>query len=1442
MISWDPPMRIEGWDVLYRVTADNGVKKILLHEGGSLTVLPLTELTPQVNYTLHVLAYTMSGCLSDPTSVNILVTDRPYSLTLTAHPSSEAPTGGEVYLNCSIDSSRVPSELQVEWKLNDIPISSYPAGSFVTTRTGNTHILHVVRAQTTLSGHYTCELKQQLTELAATSQNVTIRPGCLPQLLLPAAEVSGHFAVSCSVIHTSLRGTMEWTCLSNLNADGHLNCYFEENANRSIAVVTYVLSGVKSDIERDQQRIKDDIDSRIQGIFGIGLSSQIIEIRHLGYSLVEFALSVELETVSSVMFARLAANTSSGFTPGGYTALPNLIGSPIMNPSDSCTCPVFYRNIQPQFTPGSPLLPGCRGPSYVRSPCRCDPGSYRLQSCNCSGVYTTVTTDSRGIEQCELDTDGDGIPDSRDPCLGCCPEDVSEGILWSQTLQGLSHRRSCSLFHSSFNEDTFVSRKCSSRGQWLPVDVSGCTFKQSTQLSVVVMVVPVHASRSEIQSNETAFKNQLVAQYLSEYNVSSVSVSMYTPGQEEGVTVVTCSLELPEDAVDSVVRRYSGSRKKRNFVFSQEPVVYGFRPANECLCQDPNEISNASALTNICKGTSLSPCLCDGMGCQCLSPFVSVSSDNEPLKCSLDSDGDGIPDHTDANPNEFDTSQLQPVEGCQAQEGVVCGAGSTTSPNLDWYEVSACREAVVRCSPELADVIGQARRFCSSTGQWDDPDISQCESVAVREAGILVDAVLSSISDSVIVQEGGILALEDSETIQRLNVASESLLNTTTVQGEALLPRDLSNTVSLLSSFATVTETTTLLASTNFSAQNLFGVTSNILDVQNNDTWSTAMAENSNVGPVLLNATERLAYSFAVNANISSPRIVQDNLVVDAQFISSRSVDNVGIARDSTASPSVSIPGSVIAERQAEGGRGEGTPVVVVFIDRLSEYLPRRLNQMTLNDSTTLSSMVSVQVGIESRSFENQSTVNITFTGISTTASRTCVFWNYSSPGEDSESGGGWSTNGVSNYSVGSGDPGTVVCRTSHLTNFAILVSPAQVLPPVVHTFLVWISYIGCAISFLCLLATIGFLLSLRKELLTKLNQFVHLNFCIALACGLLIFMAGAEPATPVPVLCKIIAFLLHYFFLASFFWMLCEAVVMYNLLVRVFYANDRKWLFLYIPLGWGTPLPIALISVAIRHEQYIILDQGQPLACWLSWDYGTIAAFIVPMCLVLLVNAVLTVLVMRSLYRFYKGFGGEYNIQNDETKAKELVKKLLKAFLFILPLLGFTWIVGLLAVNTVTVPFAVIFILLNSLQGAAIFVFYVLRHEKVRPKLSSLFTRCKRIRPSLVLRRKSLARIPPTESMEVLTPGTPTTTKATFSMTPSKLATTSLSSSDTMEKMDTLNCDEEMQEETVTFEEPHEGRKVSTYSFTLHEDSVISSASTHVDLAPIAELPHTEI
>ena len=53
-------------------------------------------------------------------------------------------------------------------------------------------------------------------------------------------------------------------------------------------------------------------------------------------------------------------------------------------------------------------------------------------------------------------------------------------------------------------------------------------------------------------------------------------------------------------------------------------------------------------------------------------------------------------------------------------------------------------------------------------------------------------------------------------------------------------------------------------------------------------------------------------------------------------------------------------------------------------------------------------------------------------------------------------------------------------------------------------------------------------------------------------------------------IACQIVSVFQHYFFLAAFCWMLCEAVMIYILLVRVFGANDKKWIYLYLVLGWG--------------------------------------------------------------------------------------------------------------------------------------------------------------------------------------------------------------------------------------------------------------------------------
>ena len=73
IISWTAPTDSERWSVLYRVTISNGTSNISGVEGTTMTMVVLPNLTPLTNYTLSVFVYTESGCLSDPTSVNITV-------------------------------------------------------------------------------------------------------------------------------------------------------------------------------------------------------------------------------------------------------------------------------------------------------------------------------------------------------------------------------------------------------------------------------------------------------------------------------------------------------------------------------------------------------------------------------------------------------------------------------------------------------------------------------------------------------------------------------------------------------------------------------------------------------------------------------------------------------------------------------------------------------------------------------------------------------------------------------------------------------------------------------------------------------------------------------------------------------------------------------------------------------------------------------------------------------------------------------------------------------------------------------------------------------------------------------------------------------------------------------------------------------------------------
>lgn len=79
--------------------------------------------------------------------------------------------------------------------------------------------------------------------------------------------------------------------------------------------------------------------------------------------------------------------------------------------------------------------------------------------------------------------------------------------------------------------------------------------------------------------------------------------------------------------------------------------------------------------------------------------------------------------------------------------------------------------------------------------------------------------------------------------------------------------------------------------------------------------------------------------------------------------------------------------------------------------------------------------------------------------------------------------------------------------------------------------------------------------------------------------------------ASPLQTGCAIIAGFLHYLFLACFFWMLVEAVMLF-LMVRnlkvVNYFSSRNIKMLHIcAFGYGLPVLVVVISASVQSQGY---------------------------------------------------------------------------------------------------------------------------------------------------------------------------------------------------------------------------------------------------------------
>ncbi|EDO29167.1 predicted protein, partial [Nematostella vectensis] len=182
-------------------------------------------------------------------------------------------------------------------------------------------------------------------------------------------------------------------------------------------------------------------------------------------------------------------------------------------------------------------------------------------------------------------------------------------------------------------------------------------------------------------------------------------------------------------------------------------------------------------------------------------------------------------------------------------------------------------------------------------------------------------------------------------------------------------------------------------------------------------------------------------------------------------------------------------------------------------------------------------------------------------------------------------------------------------------------------------------------------------------------------------------------------IACKVVALSLHYLYTAAFAWMCCEGVHLYTKVIEVFSSEGSKMKYYYL-LGWGAPLIIVIISAAIRFEHY-----GSEQACWISIKDGLIWAFVGPVLAIMAVNFVVMVMVIKVI------LASMLDLTHLMTF---LYRAGLKGMVVLLPLLGLTWVFGLMAVDEKTIAFQYIFAILNSLQGLFIFAFHCIGNSEV--------------------------------------------------------------------------------------------------------------------------------
>uniref|UniRef100_A0A9J7Z2N3 Adhesion G protein-coupled receptor B2 n=1 Tax=Cyprinus carpio carpio TaxID=630221 RepID=A0A9J7Z2N3_CYPCA len=293
-------------------------------------------------------------------------------------------------------------------------------------------------------------------------------------------------------------------------------------------------------------------------------------------------------------------------------------------------------------------------------------------------------------------------------------------------------------------------------------------------------------------------------------------------------------------------------------------------------------------------------------------------------------------------------------------------------------------------------------------------------------------------------------------------------------------------------------------------------------------------------------------------------------------------------------------------------------------------------------------------------------------------------------------------------------------CLCSKLSTFAVLAQKAKE-PGMGPSSIPSVPLmVGCGISCTALLILLLIYAAFWRYIRSE-RSIILVNFCLSILASNVLILVG-QSQTLSKGLCTVTAAFLHFFFLASFCWVLTEAWQSYLAVIGKMRSRLIRKRFLC--LGWGLPALVVAISVGFTRAR----GYGTPSYCWLSLEGGLLYAFVGPAAVIVLVNMLIGIVVFNKLMS-RDGISDKSKKQRAGPPLEARSRLLLKcskcgvisstalssstassamaslwSSCVVLPLLALTWMSAVLAItDRRSTLFQVLFAVFDSVQGFVI-------------------------------------------------------------------------------------------------------------------------------------------